>query len=208
MNTDTTTIHTAGSDVEAAAGEQIVQIPIDRIDPHPDNVRSNPGEGLADLTRSIKANGVLQPVVVLPADSDGGTCSSPATAAASPLPTLDVGTLPAIVRDLDPLQVLDLMYEENAQRASLSMTDTIRAVARYQALDPKATRDEDRQADRAHPGVGQGPPRRRRPPGDVLDLLNDGTMSLAAVPRWRRWPTSATTPYAPAPSTSAPAPVG
>lgn len=53
---DTVTIH------ELHAGE---------LAAHPDNLRTEPAADLGSLTRSIKANGVVEPVVVVPLDGGG-----------------------------------------------------------------------------------------------------------------------------------------
>jgi ParB/RepB/Spo0J family partition protein len=52
------------------ATEAPADVPISTVAPHPDNVRQHLGD-LTELVRSIKSHGVLQPLLVLPADNQG-----------------------------------------------------------------------------------------------------------------------------------------
>lgn len=106
-----------------------------RLAPHPDNIRRGLGD-LKDLTRSIKNQGVLVPLLVLPADNDGTHTIVAGHRRYHAGRAAEVDQFPVIIRDLTPVQVLDTMLTENAQRADLTLTESIQAVARYQVLAP------------------------------------------------------------------------
>lgn len=57
-------------DGEGDAQGQMRDYPVEALAPHPDNPRSDLGD-LTELARSIKAQGVLQPLLILPAGEDG-----------------------------------------------------------------------------------------------------------------------------------------
>jgi ParB family chromosome partitioning protein len=46
--------------------QKIVVLSVDRIEPHPANVREDLGDDLGDLARSIRRHGILQPLTVQP----------------------------------------------------------------------------------------------------------------------------------------------
>lgn len=118
--------------------ETVIQLPADRLAAHPDNVRGSLGD-LRELSRSIRAQGIIVPLLVLPADDDGVHLIVAGHRRYAAALTVEVMTLPVLIRDLTPTQVLDAMLVENSQRTELSLVESIRAVARYQFLDPTDT---------------------------------------------------------------------
>lgn len=160
-----------------AAVEQVLTVRVDRLAVHPDNVRSDLGD-LGDLRRSIKTQGVLVPLLVLPADTDGmhaivaGHRRHAAGIAAG------VDEFPVIVRDLTPVQVLDAMLIENSQRADLSVADSIRAVARYQVLSPTDTAAKIGRRIGRTPAWVKSRLALATLPADVLAMLDSGTLSI------------------------------
>ena len=50
--------------------ENVQHLALDLVAPSPDNVRTSLGE-LADLVRSVKATGIVVPLLVLPANAAG-----------------------------------------------------------------------------------------------------------------------------------------
>ena len=77
---------------EAAETGELVCIPIEQLYPHPDNPRKDLGD-LTELADSIKANGVLQNLTVVPRTR--GIPWSSATAGSRPLNWLAWGRFPA-----------------------------------------------------------------------------------------------------------------
>ena len=157
--------------------EQVLTISADRLAAHPDNVRSNLGD-LADLTRSIKTQGVLIPLLVLPANDDGihiivaGHRRYHAGLGAG------IDAFPVIARDLTAVQVLDAMLIENSQRADLAVADSICAVARYQTLEPTDTPTKIARRIGRTPTWVKSRLALATLPHDVLAMLDTGTLTI------------------------------
>jgi ParB family chromosome partitioning protein len=114
---------------ETDAGPALRQIPVELIRPNPDQPRKEfNGESLLALAESIEAKGVLQPLVVraLP----GGTyelIAGERRLRASKIAKLD--EVPAIVRDAEDSERLELALLENVAREDLNPVDEARACA-------------------------------------------------------------------------------
>lgn len=119
---------------------ELVQLAPDALTPHPDNVRGQLGD-LRDLTRSIRAVGVLEPLIITPATKDqdhddqdqdrtgewwilAGHRRHAAALAA------EVDTVPCIIRaDLTgTVSTITTMWTENTQRRDLTATEAAAAV--------------------------------------------------------------------------------
>lgn len=105
--------------------DQVRMIPIDLLDPHPDNPRKHLGD-LTDLTASIKANGLLSPLSVTPHDDRYRVIAGHRRLAASQQAGL--AELPAFILDLTPLQQLEAMITENTQREQLTVLEEADAI--------------------------------------------------------------------------------
>ncbi len=96
-------------------------VPIDRIDPNPDQPRTRFEQGALDeLTASIREHGILQPVLLRPIDDTnryqlvaGERRWRAATAAG-------LATIPALIEELDDDTALEIAIIENLQREDLS----------------------------------------------------------------------------------------
>ena len=116
---------TTASDTESPLRE----IPVELIRPNPDQPRKEfNGESLLALAESIEAKGVLQPLVVraLP----GGTyelIAGERRLRASKIAKLE--TIPAIVRDAEGAERLELALLENVARENLNPVEEARACA-------------------------------------------------------------------------------
>jgi len=94
-------------------------LPVDRIRPNPFQPRSDfDGEALEGLVESIRANGLLQPLVVRPAGDGWELVAGERRWRA--IRELGWETAPAIVRELADRQMLVLALVENLQRENLS----------------------------------------------------------------------------------------
>lgn len=95
------------------------------IDPHPDNPRKNIGD-VTDLAASIKANGLLTPLSVVPNGSRYRVIAGHRRLAACK--QAGTGAVPCFVLDLDPLQQLEAMVTENCQREQLTVLEESDAI--------------------------------------------------------------------------------
>ncbi len=114
-----------GADLAALA-----QIPLDAIEPNPDQPRAviEP-EALDALAASIRASGILQPVVVAPADPHGRhqLIAGERRWRAARLAGLE--SVPAVVRAVDARERLELALVENIVREDLNPIDVAQACA-------------------------------------------------------------------------------
>ena len=106
--------------------------------PHPDNPRRHLGD-LTELVRSIRSHGILEPLVVLPADDDGVyriVAGHRRHAAGVQAGVTDV---PAVVRPMSPSEVIEAMLSENVNRSDLTVSEEVRAIERLMSLDEGMT---------------------------------------------------------------------
>ena len=97
------------------------EIPIDLIQSNPDQPRQTfRDEDLSELSSSIKEHGVLQPVLLRPLDGSPKRYQIVAGERRWRAAQLaGIHTLPAVVREIDDRQVLELAIIENVQRVDL-----------------------------------------------------------------------------------------
>ncbi len=97
----------------------LVYISIDKLHPHPDNPRKELGD-LTELSDSIKANGVMQNLTVVPKSKDEYTIviGHRRTAAAK---LAGLTELPCIIANLTPREQILIMMTENMQRSDLTV---------------------------------------------------------------------------------------
>jgi ParB family chromosome partitioning protein len=102
-----------------AAGVQ--QIPVKSVKPNPRQPRINmdPAE-LTSLATSIKEHGVLQPIVVLPENAQGFFILIAGERRLRAAQEAGLDEIPAITRDVNERQQLELALIENLQRADLN----------------------------------------------------------------------------------------
>lgn len=101
------------------ARDGLVYIPAEQLYPHPDNPRKDLGD-LTELSDSIRANGVLQNLTVVPRAEGGYTVViGHRRLAASKLAGLK--ELPCIIMELDLRSQVQTMLMENIQRDNLTV---------------------------------------------------------------------------------------
>jgi ParB/RepB/Spo0J family partition protein len=115
--------------------ETVQHLALGLVAPNPDNVRTSLGD-MDDLVRSVKATGIVVPLLVLPANTEGVHHIVAGHRRYAAAVKAGLETVAAIVRDLTPVEVLDVMLIENEQRTDLSLSDSIAAMGRYQFLAP------------------------------------------------------------------------
>jgi ParB family chromosome partitioning protein len=152
------------------------EIPVDLVQANPDQPRTRfDPEQLTALAESIKARGVLQPIVVRPlAGGAYELIAGERRLRASKL--ADVATIPAVVRDTDEQERLELALIENMARADLNPVEEARACATL-VEDLGLTKEElGRRVGRSRAAVSNLI-RLLELPDEVLGAIGDGRLS-------------------------------
>lgn len=114
----------ASAEVQAGA----VEIPVEQISPNPHQPRQTMNqEKLQELADSIAAHGLIQPLVVTRVGSNYQLIAGERRWRASQLAGLT--TVPVIVKETSPQQMLELALVENIQRADLNPLEEAEAYA-------------------------------------------------------------------------------
>jgi ParB family chromosome partitioning protein len=159
----------------AAAGELRV-LPVADVQPNPDQPRRRfDEEGLLGLAESLKARGVLQPILVRPREGGGyELIAGERRWRAARLAGLE--TLPAIVRAGDDAASLELALIENMAREDLNPVEQARACAAL-VDELGLTREEiGRRIGRSRVAVSNLL-RLLDLPDEALTLLEDGSLT-------------------------------
>ncbi len=120
----TTTTKPASAEVQAGA----VEIPVERISPNPHQPRQTFNqEKLQELAASIAAHGLIQPLVVTRVGGGYQLIAGERRWRASQLAGLT--TVPVIIKETSPQQMLELALVENIQRADLNPLEEAEAYA-------------------------------------------------------------------------------
>lgn len=104
---------------------QIKLINTSLIDPHPDNPRKQIGD-VTDLAASIRANGLLSPLSVVPHGQRYRVIAGHRRLAACK--QAGIRAVPCFVLQLGPLQQLEAMVTENCQREQLTVLEEADAI--------------------------------------------------------------------------------
>ncbi len=111
-------------------GNSLREINVDDIQPNPYQVRFIWNEQeLADLARSIKANGVIQPILVRPVGTGFQLIAGERRWRAAKLAGLQM--VPAIIRQVKDDELLELALVENIHRADLNPVERANAYQKY-----------------------------------------------------------------------------
>jgi len=114
----------ASLEVQAGA----VEIPVDQISPNPRQPRQTMNqEKLQELAHSIAAHGLIQPLVVTRVGTSYQLIAGERRWRASQLAGLT--TVPVIIKETSPQQMLELALVENIQRADLNPLEEAEAYA-------------------------------------------------------------------------------
>ena len=114
----------------ASQSAALVELPLDAIAPNPDQPRAaiEPA-ALEALAASLRAAGVLQPVVVAPADAEGRHLLIAGERRWRAARLAGLERVPAIIRAVDARERLELALVENVVREDLSPIDVAQACA-------------------------------------------------------------------------------
>lgn len=118
-----------------AGAEEVLALDVEAVRPNPFQPRREFSESeLAELAASIREHGVLQPVIVRASGDVYQLVAGERRLRASMANGLR--TIPAIVRDVDDTQMLELALIENVQRSDLNPMELAQAYRSYvQRLD-------------------------------------------------------------------------
>lgn len=162
---------------------QIKLINTSLIDPHPDNPRKNIGD-VNDLAASIKTNGLLTPLSVVPNGERYRVIAGHRRLAACK--QAGIRAVPCFVLQLGPLQQLEAMVTENCQREQLTVLEEADAIqgmldlgATTAAVAHRLGRSADYVRDRAKAASIKADVRKTR---DDFDQLTIG--QLMAIARY------------------------
>jgi ParB family transcriptional regulator, chromosome partitioning protein len=166
---------------EGAAAERapagLVELPVDAIEPNPSQPRGRiDDEALQALAASILASGVLQPVVVAPAEEDGRhvLVAGERRWRAARLAGLD--RVPAVVRAVDDRERLELALAENLVREDLTPIDVAQACACLIEDFGQSHGDVAGRLGRSRPAVSNLV-RLLELPEEVQEMIADGRLS-------------------------------
>ena len=159
-----------------ASASELVQVPVGSIRPNSRQPRRRlDGEGIDELAESIRAQGLVQPVVVRSAAAGGyeliaGERRWRAARVAG------LATVPALVRETDDRDSLLLALVENVAREDLSPVDEARAYAVLMDEFGLGLGEVAEQVGRSKPTVSNRV-RLLELPDDVLGLVERGQLS-------------------------------
>ncbi len=160
----------------APSGDGARAIPIDLVQRNPNQPRRHFDEAeLTELAESIRAHGVLQPILVRPIGQGryeivAGERRWRAAQRAG------LHNIPAVIRELDEVEILEIGIIENVQRADLNPIEEAQG---YQALIDRFGRTQQDIAD----VVGKSRPhianmlRLLALPEDIAEMVRDGRLS-------------------------------
>ncbi len=157
-------------------GEGLRQIPLELVEPNPHQPRQNfDAVSLEELAESIRARGVLQPVVVRPlAGGRYQLVAGERRLRAARLAELDL--IPAVVRHTEDWEGLDLALAENMAREDLNAVEEARACAML-VEDLGLTKEEvGRRVGRSRVAISNLI-RLLALPEEVLELIESGQLS-------------------------------
>ncbi len=125
----TTTPEVANSDNNASEAGRLCYLPLDALFPGRYQPRQNiDEESLSELAESIRAEGIIQPIVVRPADNGYEIIAGERRWRASQLAGLS--TIPAIVRVIPDRSAVAMSLIENIQRRDLNAIEEAQALQR------------------------------------------------------------------------------
>lgn len=108
--------------------DTLVELPLDRLAPHPRNIRRH--SDVTDLARSIAQVGILEPLIVLPADGAGIHHLVAGHRRARAANQAGLTTAPCIIRNFDDeADVVLAMIGENTNQGRLSIVEEAQALA-------------------------------------------------------------------------------
>lgn len=159
--------------------EGVIELDLNDVFANPDQPRKHFDEDkLMDLTESIKEHGVLQPILVTMRDDKYMIIAGERRYRAAKAAGLSV--IPALIRDLNDEQVMEIALIENVQRDDLSPIEEAKA---YELLQHRFGYTQERLAQRmgkSRSAIANNV-RLLSLPADVQQMVEDGKLSVGHV---------------------------
>jgi len=166
--------HTAPRTTDASDGPR--SIPIDLVQRNPQQPRKHFDEAeLNELASSIRTHGVLQPILVRPI-ADGRYEIVAGERRWRAAQRAGLHSIPAVIRELNEVEVLEIAIVENVQRTDLNPIEEAQG---FQALIDRFGRTQEEIAE----AVGKSRPhianmlRLLKLPEDLQEMVRDGRLS-------------------------------
>ena len=119
------------TEASPAAAAGLEQIPLNLIDPNPFQPRTQlPVDGLDELANSIRASGLIQPILIRPVGERYQLVAGERRWRAAGKAGLE--RVPAVIREIADTEALELALAENLLREALNPLEIARAYARLQ----------------------------------------------------------------------------
>jgi len=113
------------------SGAGLEQVPLNLIDPNPFQPRTQlPEDGLDELANSIRSSGLIQPILIRPSGERYQLVAGERRWRAAGKAGLE--KVPAVVREIDDTEALELALAENLLREALNPMEVARAYERLQ----------------------------------------------------------------------------
>ena len=173
---DTPGVASVGTPEATATGERLLVLPLDRIQPNAAQPRKRiDDEALAALAESIASTGLIQPVVVraLPSGDHELIAGERRWRAAR---IAGLSEVPAVVRDADERERLEVGLVENLVRQDLDPVETAQALAALVEDFGQSQADVARSVGRSRSSVANLI-RLLELPDDVQEMLVVGTLT-------------------------------
>lgn len=159
--------------------EGVIELELANVYANPDQPRKNFDEDkLTDLTESIKEHGVLQPILVTSRDDKYMIIAGERRFRAAKAAGLTV--IPALIRELNDEQVMEIALIENVQRDDLSPIEEAKA---YEQLQKRFGYTQERLAQRmgkSRSAIANNM-RLLALPADVQQMVEDGKLTVGHV---------------------------
>jgi len=134
----TTTEPITDTEAVSAVEPELCWLNLADMQPHPDNPRVSLGD-LTELTRSIRSHGIIEPLVVLPANDAGVYLIVAGRRRHAAGLKAGVTDVPAVVRSMTTVEVIEAGLSENGNRTDLTVGEEVRAIERLMSLDEGVT---------------------------------------------------------------------
>ena len=160
----------------APPGERVIRVPLDRIRPSPFQPRKEfAPEALNELTESIKAQGIIQPLLVRERADHYELIAGERRWRAAQL--VGLAEAPVIVREADDTAVLELALIENLQRENLNPMEEAQGYAELIARFNLRQEDVAAKVGKSRAWVANALRLLKLPP-DVQAFLREGRLSV------------------------------